>query len=161
MSTVAPCPRAASTFASGASVGTNTSHGTATYGQIFASGVSAAHRGLLPEGQGITAVYQTGDRYALAGELVDPAGRYKAVFQSNSWGDSLTTSYNSISQQMDRIVFDHDLLICQSQSNAGTRSSRPQAWSWVWLPGGLSGTPTAPRDWRGHRRGGYRLRWPG
>ncbi|HEX7308062.1 S8 family serine peptidase [Lentzea sp.] len=108
---------------------TDTSHGTSTYGEIFASGVSSAHRGLLPEGQGITAVYQRGDRYALAGELVDPAGRYRAVFQSNSWGDALTTSYNSISQQMDRIVFDHDLLICQSQSNAGTRSSRPQAWA--------------------------------
>ncbi|MGW6444198.1 S8 family serine peptidase [Lentzea sp. NPDC055074] len=108
---------------------TNTSHGTSTYGQIFASGVSAAHRGLLPEGQGITAVYNTGDRYAHTKQLVDPAGQYRAVFQSNSWGDSLTTAYNSISQQMDRIVFDHDLLICQSQSNAGTRSSRPQAWA--------------------------------
>ncbi|WP_439656236.1 S8 family serine peptidase [Lentzea sp. HUAS TT2] len=108
---------------------TNTSHGTSTYGQIFASGVSSAHRGLLPEGQGITAVYNTGDRYAHTKQLVDPAGQYKAVFQSNSWGDSLTTAYNSISQQMDRIVFDTDLLICQSQSNAGTRSSRPQAWS--------------------------------
>ncbi|HUQ55209.1 S8 family serine peptidase [Lentzea sp.] len=108
---------------------TNTSHGTSTYGQIFASGVSSPQRGLLPEGQGITAVYQTGDRYALAKELVDPAGRYRGVFQSNSWGDALTTSYTSVSQQMDRIVFDHDLLICQSQSNAGTRSSRPQAWA--------------------------------
>lgn len=107
----------------------STAHGTSTYGEIFASGVSAAHRGLLPEGQGITAVYQTGDRYALAKELVDPAGRYRAVFQSNSWGSSLTTSYNSISQEMDRIVFDTDLLICQSQSNAGSRSSRPQAWA--------------------------------
>jgi hypothetical protein len=108
---------------------TNTSHGTSTYGQIFASGVSSAHRGLLPEGQGITAVYNTGDRYAHTKQLVDPAGQYRAVFQSNSWGDSLTTSYTAVSQQMDRIVFDHDILICQSQSNAGTRSSRPQAWA--------------------------------
>ncbi len=108
---------------------TSTSHGTSTYGQIFASGVSAAHRGLLPESQGIFAVYGVADRYAHTKELVDPAGQYKAVFQSNSWGDSLTTSYTSISQQMDRIVFDHDILICQSQSNAGSRSSRPQAWA--------------------------------
>ncbi|SEQ76743.1 hypothetical protein SAMN05216188_10533 [Lentzea xinjiangensis] len=107
----------------------STSHGTSTYGQIFASGVSAAHRGVLPEAQGIFAVYGSGDRYAHTKELVDPAGPYKAVFQSNSWGDALTTSYTSISQQMDRIVFDHDILICQSQSNAGTRSSRPQAWA--------------------------------
>ncbi|MDX8030671.1 S8 family serine peptidase [Lentzea sp. BCCO 10_0856] len=108
---------------------TSTSHGTSTYGQIFASGVSSAHRGLLPEAQGIFAVYNSGDRYAHTKQLVDPAGQYKAVFQSNSWGDALTTSYTAISQQMDRIVFDHDILICQSQSNAGTRSSRPQAWA--------------------------------
>ncbi|MGW6932228.1 S8 family serine peptidase [Lentzea sp. NPDC054927] len=107
----------------------STSHGTSTYGQIFASGVSSAHRGLLPEAQGIFAIYGSGDRYAHTKQLVDPAGQYKAVFQSNSWGDALTTSYTAISQQMDRIVFDHDILICQSQSNAGTRSSRPQAWA--------------------------------
>jgi serine protease AprX len=108
----------------------NHSHGTSTYGQIFASGVSSAHRGLLPEGQGITAVYSnTADRYAHTKELVDPAGQYRAVFQSNSWGGGLTTAYTSESQQLDRIVFDHDILICQSQSNTGTRSSRPQAWS--------------------------------
>ncbi|SER45810.1 S8 family serine peptidase [Lentzea albida] len=107
----------------------STSHGTSTYGQIFASGVSSAHRGLLPEAQGIFAIYGSGDRYAHTQQLVDPSGQYRAVFQSNSWGDSLTTAYNSISQQMDRIVFDHDILICQSQSNAGTRSSRPQAWA--------------------------------
>ncbi|MGI5501259.1 S8 family serine peptidase [Lentzea sp. CA-135723] len=107
----------------------STSHGTSTYGQIFASGVSSAHRGLLPEAQGIFAIYGSGDRYTHTKQLVDPAGQYRAVFQSNSWGDALTTSYTSISQQMDRIVFDHDILICQSQSNAGTRSSRPQAWA--------------------------------
>jgi serine protease AprX len=107
----------------------STSHGTSTYGQIFASGVSAARRGLLPEAQGIFAIYGSGDRYAHTKQLVDPAGQYRAVFQSNSWGDGLTTSYTAVSQQMDRIVFDHDLLICQSQSNAGTRSSRPQAWA--------------------------------
>ena len=109
---------------------TDISHGTSTFGEIFASGVSSEHRGVLPEGQGITAVYtNTADRYAHTKQLVDPAGPYRAVFQSNSWGDALTTSYTSVSQAMDRIVFDTDLLICQSQSNAGTRSSRPQAWA--------------------------------
>ncbi|HWO65739.1 MAG TPA: S8 family serine peptidase [Umezawaea sp.] len=108
---------------------TDTSHGTSTYGEIFASGVSSAHRGMLPDAQGVFATYTGKDRYAHTAELVDPAGPYRAVFQSNSWGDALTTSYTSISAQMDKIVFDHDLLICQSQSNAGTRSSRPQAWA--------------------------------
>ncbi|MEV6237129.1 S8 family serine peptidase [Lentzea sp. NPDC051838] len=108
------------------------SHGTSTYGQIFASGVSAPHRGVLSEGQGITAVYSTSpsfDRYGHTKQLVDPAGRYRAVFQSNSWGSTLGTSYTSVSQAMDRIVFDHDILICQSQSNTGNRNSRPEAWA--------------------------------
>ncbi|GAB3151986.1 hypothetical protein GCM10027290_42020 [Micromonospora sonneratiae] len=108
----------------------DTSHGTSTYGQIFAQGVSAQHRGLLSQGQGIISTYSTvTDRYAHTAQLVDPNQNYRAVFQSNSWGDALTTSYTTISAAMDDIVFDHDILICQSQSNAGTRSSRPQAWS--------------------------------
>ena len=109
---------------------TDTSHGTSTYGQIFAQGVVAIDRGMLPEAQGILATYTTvTDRYAHTAQLVNPSLQYRAVFQSNSWGDALTTSYTTISADMDRIVFDHDILICQSQSNAGTRSSRPQAWA--------------------------------
>ncbi len=109
---------------------TDTSHGTSTYGQIFAQGVSAQHKGLLSQGQGMIAAYSAvTDRYAHTAQLVNPSLNYRAVFQSNSWGDALTTSYTTISASMDDIVFDHDLLICQSQSNAGTRSSRPQAWS--------------------------------
>lgn len=108
---------------------TDTSHGTSTYGEIFASGVSPMRRGVLPEAQGIFATNNKPDRYAHTRQLVDPAGPYRAVFQSNSWGSSLTTSYTSISAAMDTIVFDHDILICQSQSNDGTRNSRPQAWA--------------------------------
>ncbi|HET9139118.1 S8 family serine peptidase [Actinophytocola sp.] len=108
---------------------TNTSHGTSTYGEIFASGVSATRRGVLPEAQGIFATSSRPDRYAHTRELVSPTGPYRAVFQSNSWGSNLTTAYTSISAAMDTIVFDLDILICQSQSNAGTRSSRPQAWA--------------------------------
>ncbi len=109
---------------------TSTSHGTSTYGQIFAQGVSAQHRGMLPEGQGMIAAYTAvTDRHAHTAQLVNPSLNYRAVFQSNSWGDALTTSYTTISAAMDDIVFDHDILICQSQSNAGTRSSRPQAWA--------------------------------
>jgi serine protease AprX len=108
---------------------TNTGHGTSTYGQIFASGVSPTRLGMLPEGQGIFATYPKADRYAHTRELVNPTGPYRAVFQSNSWGNTLTTAYTSISAAMDTIIFDQDILICQSQSNAGTRSSRPQAWA--------------------------------
>ncbi|ONI79888.1 peptidase S8 [Actinosynnema sp. ALI-1.44] len=108
---------------------TDTSHGTSTYGEIFAQGASATRRGFLPEGQGVFATYNKPDRYAHTRELVAPTGNYRAVFQSNSWGSSLTTAYTTVSAAMDKIVFDHDILICQSQSNAGTRSSRPEAWA--------------------------------
>ena len=73
--------------------------------------------------------HSVSDRYAHTRQLVDPAGRFRAVFQSNSWGGGLTTSYTGVSAAMDDIVFDHDILICQSQSNAGSRRSRPQAWA--------------------------------
>src|SRR5205823_11453336 len=97
--------------------------------QIFASGVNPMARGMLPEGQGIFALNSTANRAAHTQALVNPNGPYRAVFQSNSWGNGLTTSYTAISAQMDDIVFDSDILICQSQSNDGTRNSRPQAWA--------------------------------
>ncbi|WP_412542126.1 S8 family serine peptidase [Longispora sp. K20-0274] len=110
--------------------GADPSHGTSTYGEIFASGVTPQARGLLPLGQGIIAAYPSvNDRWAHTAQLVDPAGPYRAVFQSNSWGGSLTTRYTTVSGALDDVVFDHDLLVCQSQSNAGSRSSRPEAWA--------------------------------
>lgn len=108
---------------------TDIGHGSSTYGQIFASGVNPTARGMLPEGQGIFALNSTANRAAHTQALVNPNGPYRAVFQSNSWGSGLTTNYTAISAQMDDIVFDSDLLICQSQSNDGTRNSRPQAWA--------------------------------
>ena len=108
---------------------TSTGHGTSTYGQVFGDGTgSASARGLLPFAQGIFA-RQVSNRYAHTGELVDPARIYRAVFQSNSWGSGLTTQYTTTSAAMDDILFDHDILILQSQSNTGTRDSRPQAWA--------------------------------
>ncbi|GIG60749.1 hypothetical protein Lfu02_51210 [Longispora fulva] len=110
--------------------GGDPSHGTSTYGQIFASGVTPQARGMLPQGQGVIALYNSvDDRYAHTAELVDPAGPYRAVFQSNSWGATQTTRYTALSAALDGAVFDHDLLVCQSQSNAGNRSSRPEAWA--------------------------------
>jgi hypothetical protein len=54
---------------------------------------------------------------------------YFAVFQSNSWGNSLTTIYNSVSAELDDILFLNDILVTQSQSNSNTQLSRPQAWA--------------------------------
>lgn len=106
------------------------SHGTSTFSINFAD-TNGTDRGLAPDAQGIMADYGSygGNRYAHTAELVDPAGPYRAVYQTNSWGDPRTRSYTSISQQMDDIIFLNDLVITQSQSNAGNQDSRPQAWA--------------------------------
>jgi hypothetical protein len=114
------------------------SHGTNTFGCVFGNGAAnAAGTGMLPNReQGIFGTYnqlvsQGGSvsRYTHTAELVNPNGPYRAVFQSNSWGSSLTTQYNTFSAEMDDILFINDILICQSQSNAGSTSSRPEAWA--------------------------------
>jgi hypothetical protein len=105
------------------------SHGTATYGINFGRGVAnPAGKGMLPEAQGIIAAYtQLTNRYTHTSQLLqDP---YKAVYQSNSWGSALTTQYTTISAEMDDILFQNDFTLLNSQSNAGTQNSRPQAWA--------------------------------
>lgn len=106
-----------------------TSHGTSTYGINFGRGTTnPMGRGMLPEAQGIIAGYpQLTNRYTHTADLLlDP---YKAVYQSNSWGSNLTTQYTTISAEMDDILFINDFTILQSQSNAGSQNSRPQAWA--------------------------------
>jgi hypothetical protein len=104
-------------------------HGTKCMGCVFSDGTgNAAGKGMLPDGQPIFADYgQLGNRYTHTGQLLQAP--YNAVFQSNSWGGGLTTAYNSTSNQMDDILFDFDITICQSQSNTGNQLSRPQAWA--------------------------------
>jgi hypothetical protein len=106
-------------------------HGTPVYGIVFGNGgADPQARALLPDGDGVFASWvDMTDRAAHTAELVDPDGEYRAVFQTNSWGNGRTTEYNSFSAEMDQIIFDADLLITQSQSNAGDRQSRPQAWA--------------------------------
>ncbi|MBK9128236.1 MAG: S8 family serine peptidase [Phycisphaerales bacterium] len=117
---------------------TDTSHGTNCYGIVFGSGASnPSARGFLPNReQGIFAVYSSvtmfggsKTRHQHTAELVDPDGAYRAVLQSSSVGSSWTTTYTTISAEVDDYLFLHDLLSCQSQSNQGTTSSRPQAWA--------------------------------
>lgn len=104
-------------------------HGTATTGIVFGDGaLEPKGRGVLPSGQPIFASYEVvGDRRAHTAELLTP--QYGAVFQSNSWGDDLTTEYTTISAEMDAMLFELDLPLFQSQSNAGSTLSRPQAWA--------------------------------
>ncbi len=116
----------------------DTSHGTNCYGIVFGSGASnPGARGFLPNReQGIFAVYSSvtmfggsKTRHQHTAELVDPNGTYRAVLQSSSVGSSWTTTYTTISAEVDDYLFIYDLLSCQSQSNQGTTSSRPQAWA--------------------------------
>lgn len=104
-------------------------HGTPTTGIVFGTGTAnPTGRGMLPAGQPIFAGYQTfGNRFTHTQQLL--SSPYYACFQSNSWGSTLTTLYNSVSQEMDDILFRNDITIFQSQSNTGNQSSRPQAWA--------------------------------
>ena len=105
------------------------SHGTATYGINFGRGTtSAPGKGMLPDAQGIFADYDfLTNRYTHTAQLKQAP--YFAVYQSNSWGSALTTAYTTISAEMDDILFQNDIVILNSQSNAGNQSSRPQAWA--------------------------------
>jgi hypothetical protein len=114
------------------------SHGTATFGIVFGNGFrdgdgNPQGTGQMPSStgcpsQGIFAYYGAlTDRFAHTARLKQAP--YFASFQSNSWGDNLTVSYNSISHQMDDIIWRQDIAITQSQSNAGSQLSRPQAWA--------------------------------
>jgi hypothetical protein len=115
---------------------TGSAHGTSCYSINFARGVDASARGLLPSGQGIFFQYSqatqfggTKSRYDINKELIDPAGPYRAVFQTSSVGSTLGTTYTTISAEVDDYLLKHPILSTQSQSNSGTRNSRPQAWA--------------------------------
>ena len=129
-------------------------HGTLVYGIVFGDGASDAQaRGLLPDAEQpiFMSRHHTTDRYAHTEELVDPSDIYRAVFQTASWGSARTTEYTSTSAQLDEILFDLDILVTQSQSNAGSQESRPQAWAKnVVSVGGINGHDTlteADDDW--------------
>ncbi|MCZ6698659.1 MAG: S8 family serine peptidase, partial [Planctomycetota bacterium] len=121
--------------------GADVLHGTSVYGILFAQGDDSQARGLIPDGVGIFA-FSYGllgggpTRYQHTAELVNPLGPYRTVLQTNSTGDPRDTEYTTISAEMDTLLFDHDILICQSQSNAGNRDSRPQAWAKNIVSGG-------------------------
>lgn len=110
----------------------DTWHGTQTTGIVFADGTGNSQaRGMLPDAEQpiMGSFYNLTNRYTHTAELVDPGGNYRAVFQTNSWGGGRTRSYTTESMEMDDILFLYDILITQSQSNAGNQDSRPQAWS--------------------------------
>ena len=123
----------------GGAVG-NDNHGTACLGILFGDGTGDAQaRGLMPDGQPIAADYTNvglngPNRYDHTGELLQAP--FFAVFQTASVGDGRTTEYSTISAEHDTLLFDWDIVHCQSQSNAGNRDSRPQAWAKNVVSGG-------------------------
>ncbi len=113
--------------------GSSTWHGTAVSGIVYGDfiGQPANAEGTLRDAnKKIFACYSCfSDRHAHTAELSDPGGAYRAVMQTNSWGSPRTRDYNTTSADLDDILFLNDIVICQSQSNAGNQDSRPQAWS--------------------------------
>ncbi len=104
-------------------------HGTSTFGIVFGDGTgSATGRGMLPNGEGLFSMWGPADRYSATAPLATQT--WSAVFQSNSWNVlPYSTEYNSVSSEMDKIVFDFDIVILQAQANNGTQSSAPEAWA--------------------------------
>ena len=108
------------------------------HGIVFGDGTANPQwRGVLPRGSQIFADSDSfgwlnntnpTNRANHTAELVDPSGPYKGLFQTNSTGSSQVTTYTTISANMDQIVLDNDLVICQSQSNLDSQLSRPEAW---------------------------------
>jgi len=109
------------------------SHGSSTSGIVFGDGAGQwIARGMLPSGQGIVGDYHYVDltgqsRYNHTGEQIQPP--YEVVFETASVGSQQVTQYSSISADTDDMLFDFDVVHCQSQSNMGNQNSRPQAWA--------------------------------
>src|SRR5690606_6172556 len=120
--------------------GSATTHGNSTFGEVFSRGAVANARGILPDGQGYFTdynyIYSTpamssaqNSRYGVVREITDPTKQWKVMFQTASWGYAQIQNYDARSAEMDWIIHEFDIPICQSQSNTGNRNSRPQAWA--------------------------------
>jgi serine protease AprX len=107
-------------------------HGMNTFGEIFGNDPARPDaRGIIPDAQGLYTnrnAFVDGDasRYDLVKKLM---ATQRVMFQTASWGHAQTLEYTSQSADIDRLIFDLDLPITQSQSNMGSRMSRPQAWA--------------------------------
>ncbi len=120
--------------------GVGTTHGNSTFGEVFSAGVDPLARGMCPDGQGYftdynfiinTPAMSTGQnsRYGVIQEITNPANPWKVMFQTASWGNTQIMLYDARSAEMDWIIHQFDIPICQSQSNTSNMNSRPQAWA--------------------------------
>lgn len=107
------------------------SHGTATAGIVGGAGIgNAVGTGMMPDCHLVVTPYTVNWNGAARLALTqDTVNIYNCVVETNSWGDTLTGQYTSISSYMDEIVYKTDLLILNSMSNWGNNTQvRPQAW---------------------------------
>ncbi|UCG70172.1 MAG: S8 family serine peptidase, partial [Thermoplasmata archaeon] len=92
------------------------SHGTSTFGIVFAKGVQERATGMMPGAQGVFCDWGVGRKQSIA-NLVNNWG---GVFQSNSWSSgSSDSSYSSISQQNDDAIFEYDVTMLYASGNGG------------------------------------------
>ncbi len=102
-------------------------HGTSVYGIVFGSGAgNSAARGMLPDADGMFAKYLQTTRYDAA---ACGKANIDALFHTNSWGNSVPkdNTYDSFSNENDRVVLDLDVLMLQSMSNCGPQCARREA----------------------------------
>src|SRR5207248_1676626 len=83
---------------------TDTSHGTSTFGIIFGDGSgNPAGRGMLPDAEAkyiyaYTSLSGQGGTDSRLTVTTQSVNQNHVVFQSNSWGGTLTTEYTTVSQ---------------------------------------------------------------
>lgn len=122
-------------------------HGTSSFGILFGDGTGdPGALGLVPSATALFSSYlHITDRDAhLACLSAEP---YRGQLQTNSWGSAVSRRYTAISAEMDHAIFRHGVVVVQSQSNAGTPDSRPEAWAKNILSvGGVLGRGTLSRD---------------
>jgi hypothetical protein len=96
------------------------SHGTSTFGIVFAKGVSERAKGMLPDGDGVFCDWAVGRIQSVA-NLVS---NWDGLFQSNSWhSGSADSSYQSNSRQNDEAVFEYDISMLYASGNGGSDGS--------------------------------------
>jgi hypothetical protein len=92
------------------------SHGTSTFGIVFAKGVNDQAKGMLPGAKGVFADWSVGRKQSIA-NLVNNWG---GVFQSNSWHTGATDgAYGSNTRQNDEAVFEYDVTMLYASGNGG------------------------------------------
>jgi len=99
------------------------SHGTSTFGIVFAKGVSERAMGMMPGAQGVFASWGVGRKQSIA-NLVNNWG---GTFQSNSWSSgSSDGSYSSFSRQNDEAIFENDVTMLYASGNGGSSGTTTQ-----------------------------------